>query len=358
MRRVSTSELIPGMVTAEDVYNYNNQLILPKGLILTDRTITKLAFYSVFYVKVEDPAKETEPDSASHKPSYSERMKKSPEFIQFRKEFVEDSDHLKNAINDMVEKGSPLDVNKLVSHTLNILNTASSYSNIFDMLHCMRDYDDATFMHSMNVALICNVFARWLRMSEDEIRLATISGLLHDVGKIKIPDDIIKKPGKLTNSEYLLVKTHPQEGYRLLENSNLDPEILKAVLMHHERCDGTGYPLGLTGPRIGKYAKMVSIADVYDAMTSARIYRGPLCPFKAIALFESEGLQKYDAEYILTFLENVVNTYLLNEVSLSNGQTGRIVFINKHKFSAPTVQTEQGFLDLSSHSDITIEALL
>lgn len=358
MKRIQTSELVPGMITAEDVYNYNNQLILPKGLILNDRTITKLAFYSILYVKVEDQSAAAAMDSAPYEPSYYERIRKSPEFTKFRREFETDVDNFKSAINDVVEKGSPLDVNKLMNYTLNILDLGATNPNVFDMLHIMREYDDATYVHSMNVALICNIFARWLRMSEEEIQLATTSGLLHDIGKTKIPDTIIKKPGKLTDDEYDIVKTHPKEGYRILQNSNLDPAVLDAVLMHHERCDGSGYPFGLTGGRIGTFAKMVSIADVYDAMTSARIYRGPLCPFKAIALFESEGLQKYDPHFIMTFLENVVNTYLLNRVRLNNGVTGKIVFIHREKLSAPTIQTDHGFLDLSLHPDITIEALI
>ncbi len=358
MKRVNTENLIPGMITAEDVYNYNNQLILPKGIILNDRTITKLAFYSILSVKVDDQVPETSLDKASYELSYAERIRMSPDFVQFRKEFEEDVNNFKSVMNDVVEKGAPLDVDKLMNHTLNILDISATHPNVFDMLHCMKEYDDATYVHSMNVALICNIFARWMRMNEEEICMATVSGLLHDIGKTKIPDNIIKKPGKLTDSEYSLVQTHPQEGYRILQSSQLDPEVLNAVLMHHERCDGTGYPSHLTGDKIGKYAKMVSIADVYDAMTSARIYRGPLCPFKAIALFESEGLQKYDTQCILTFLENVVNTYLLNEVRLSNGLTGHIVFVNRNKLSAPTVQTDHGFIDLSVRPDITIEALI
>ena len=356
MRRIKTSELIPGMITAEDVYTHNNQLILPKGLILNDRTITKLAYYSIFYIKVEDSAEEA-PASVPVESSYAERLQKSPEFIQFRKDFEADVDNFKSVMNDVVDKGAPLDVDELMDHTLNILELGTT-TDLFDILHNMREYDDATYAHCMNVALICNVFARWMRMSEEEIRLATMSGLLHDIGKTQIPDTIIKKPGKLTTDEYDIVKKHPQEGYRILQNSSLDPAVLDAVLMHHERCDGTGYPYGLRGEKVGIYAKMVAIADVYDAMTSARIYRGPLCPFKAIALFESEGLQRYDVGLIMTFLENVVNTYLLNSVRLSNGLIGKIVFIHREKLSAPTVQTEHGFLDLSIHPDIVIEALV
>lgn len=357
MKKIKTSELIPGMITAEDVFNYTNQLILPKGVILTDKTITKLAFYSILYVRVEDEAIGVD-DSVLCAPSYLDKIKSSPEFIQFKEEFEEDVTNFRNVINEVVQKGAPLDVDLLMNHTLSILNPAWTTPNMFDMLHSMRTYDDATYVHCMNVALICNIFARWLRMSEEDIRTATVSGLLHDIGKTQIPDNIIKKPGKLTSAEYDVVKTHPEEGYRMLSGSVLNFSIRNAVLMHHERCDGTGYPYGLTGDKIDPFAKIVAIADVYDAMTSARIYRGPLCPFKAIALFESEGLQKYDPKFILTFLENVLNTYLLNRVRLNNGITGKIVYINKNRLSAPTIQTDYGFLDLSIHPDIYIESII
>lgn len=358
MKRISVSELVPGMITAEDVYNYNNQLILPKGLILNDKTITKLAFYSIFTIKIEEEPVEPVADIETYEMSYSEKIQNNPEFIKFRAEFEADVDSFKRDINAVIENGAPLDVDKLMNYTVNILDISVTTPCLFDMLHNMRQYDDATYVHCMNVALICNMFARWLRMSEEEIKLATISGLLHDVGKTKIPDEIIKKPGKLTDDEFDVIKTHPQAGYRILKNSKLPIPVLDAVVMHHERCDGSGYPMGSTGPKISTYAKLVAIADVYDAMTSARVYRGPLCPFQAIAMFENEGLNKYEPRFILTFLENVVNTYLLNDVRLSNGMTGKIVFINKHKLSAPTIQTKDGYFDLSQNPDITIETLI
>ena len=358
MKRIPTSELTPGMITAEDVYNYQYQLILPKGIVLNDKTITKLAFYSIISVRVEDQSLQTEPDSDSYCLSYAERIRKSPEFIKFKKEFESDVDDFRSTINDVVQKGSPLNVEKLMNHTIDVMNLASTTPNLFDMLHSMRIYDDATYVHSMNVALICNIFARWLRLDEDEIKKATVSGLLHDIGKLKMPEEILKKPDKLTKQEYSIIKRHPQEGYRILQNSTLDTDILNAVLMHHERCDGSGYPFGLSLNQITPYAKMVAIADVYDATTSARVYRDALCPFKSISIFEQEGLQKYDPKYIMTFLENVVNTYLLNDVLLNNGLRGTIVYINKEKLSAPTIKTEHGFIDLYLHPDIQIEALI
>lgn len=358
MKRVNTANLVPGMVTAEDVYNYNSQLILPKGLILDDKTITKLAFYSIISVRVEDEMATQETGAEEYNLSYSERLKKSEEFLRFKLEFEKDVEAFREIINEVVVKGSPLDVDKLLNQTLNIIDLSATTPNIFDMLHAMRDYDDATYVHSMNVALICNVFARWLHMDEKDVKLATVCGLMHDIGKTQISDSIIKKPGKLTAAEFKEIQRHPQKGYQFLKDSALDLEIKNAALMHHERCDGTGYPLGLTGNQITKFAKLVAIADVYDALTSARVYRGPLCPFSAISIFESEGLYHYDPQFIMTFLENVVNTYLLNDVILSNGVRGTIVFIHKEQLSRPTIKTASGFIDLTLHPDITIEALI
>ena len=129
--------------------------------------------------------------------------------------------------------------------------------------------------------------------------------------------------------------------------------------MHHERCDGSGYPFGIKNGKIDTFAKMVAIVDVYDAMTSARIYRGPMCPFKVVDIFESEGLQKYDTRFIMTFLENIVNTYMLNRVKLSDGREGDIVFINKQKYSRPTIKSGDEFIDLMKEpQDVYIVAIL
>ena len=128
--------------------------------------------------------------------------------------------------------------------------------------------------------------------------------------------------------------------------------------MHHERCDGSGYPLGLKADKIDKYAKLVAIADLYDAMTSPRVYRGPMCPFQVVEEFEREGLQKHDPKMILVFLENVVNTYLQNRVRLNNGLEGDVIYINRDHLARPTIQSGNDFIDLAEEQDLEIEALV
>lgn len=364
MKRVKTKDLIPGYVLAEDVYSYNGQMILTNGTVLTDKIITRLEFYSIMSVRVEDemqevPQEEILPAPELKEPPHSEIIKQSKDFVDFKNTFDETLTDFKSSINNIVELNSPINTDELLSNTKSLISQAhnSSYSTM-DMLHNMRQYDDLTFAHSMNVSLICNVFGGWLKMSPEEIDLLTLCGMLHDLGKLKIPDSIIKKPEKLTTDEYQLVKTHTVEGYHILKAQGVNAHIANSALMHHEKCDGSGYPLGLTADRIDSYAKIVGIVDVYDAMTSARIYRGPMCPFRVIELYENEGLQKYDAHFILTFLENVSNTYLHYTVQLSDGRAGKIIFINKNALSKPIVQCGDEMVDLSKEKDLHVDKIL
>lgn len=359
MRRVSTRSLMPGMVTAEDIFSFSNSLILSKGTVLTDKAIMKLEVYSIFYVRIEDEwAEVPQEEPKAEESSYSERLKQTPEFQNFAKDFQKETESFKSTINNALDDISNLDVDQLIESSLSLLSSDNKHVNVFDMLHNMRQLDDSTYVHCMNVGLMCNIFAHWLRMEEEDVKTATLCGLLHDIGKLKIPENILKKPSKLTDEEFKIIQTHPREGYNLLMSSPVNDHVKNAALMHHERCDGTGYPLRLNAIQIDPFAKLVAIADVYDAMTSARVYRGPLCPFKVIEAFEQEGFQKYDAQYILTFLGNIVNTYMLHRVRLSDGREGEIVFINPDKLSKPTIKIGNKYVNLGTESNVSIEAII
>ncbi|MCR4762208.1 MAG: HD-GYP domain-containing protein [Lachnospiraceae bacterium] len=357
MRRTKTADLVPGMILADDVYSYDRTvMILPKGSVLSDKSITRLAFYSILQVLVED--EQIGLSQKEEEPSYAERLRQTPAFQKFQQEFEGEAENFKEQINDVVKHNRPLDVESMMSPVYALVNESTGPSNVFDMLHSLRQYDDATYVHCINVALICSCLAKWMRLSEEEILTATQAGLLHDIGKLLIPGEIITKPSKLTEDEYHIVQTHPKQGYDILKTLPINEHIKYATLMHHERCDGSGYPLKLTGEKIDPVAKIVAIADVYDATTSARVYRGPQCPFVAIALFENEGLQKYDTRAIMTFLSNVVNTYLLNRVRLNNGIEGDIVFINPDHLSRPTIKAGNSYIDLAQNPELSIEMIV
>ncbi len=359
MKRIPSLQLIPGMILAKDVFDQNNKLIMSKGTIFTDVLIVKLDLYGILSVYIDEPASKEVPFARpNYKESYNERIRNSAEFQEFRKTYNIEIASLQNTLNNVITKNASLDVEELVNHSLKIASDVSGRISLLDMLHNMRDYDDSTFSHCLNVSLICYIFAGWLKLSRQEVELATACGLLHDVGKLLVSKDIIQKPSRLTELEFTEMKKHPAAGYKLLVSQHVDENIYASALMHHERCDGSGYPFGVNESQINKYAKIVAIADVYDAMTSARVYRDAMCPFKVIEIFEEEGFQKYDATYILTFLENVVNSYIQNRCLLSDGREGDIIFINKHKLSRPIVQCSNEYVDLSTTPNLFIECLL
>ncbi len=355
------------MKTAEDVFSYNNQMIVPKGSVLDDKMITRLEFYSVLAVRIAEESEENDetakaPDQISgeivESSAYSQKVKNSKQFKKFEQSFLETTEAFKEKFRSIAEDGAQIDTKEMIDSITGLIDDDMMGTSVFDMLHNMRQYDDFTYMHSMNVALICNVFAKWLGMNSTDVEILTLGGLLHDIGKLKIPDNIIRKPDKLSPAEYNIIKTHSLQGYNILKDKNIDDNVKQCALMHHERCDGSGYPLGVTAEKINNYAKIVAIADVYDAMTAARIYRGPLCPFKVISIFESEGLQKYDGHYILTFLEHVVTTYMNNRVRLNNGMEGDVIFMNRNQYSRPMLQCGDKFIDLSREPDLYIETFV
>lgn len=355
-QRISIRQARPGLVVADDIYNSSNQLVISKGVMLTDRIITRLKFnsigeFNIFYQTDEPPVPVTES-------SYSQKVRESEEFKEFQSSFTKKVDSFKDELNRLTDKNEPIDIDGLLEHTSDLLHKTRNGIHVFDMLHCMREYDDITYVHCMNVSLLCNIFGQWLKLPEKELEVLTLAGLLHDVGKLSLPGELINKQEKLTPSDYITIKTHPIQGYNALKNKGLDPRIADTALMHHERCDGSGYPYRLKGDKIEPFARIIGIVDVYDAMTSARVYRPALSPFQAISVFESEGLQKYDPAYILLFLEKIVQAYVGNHVRLSNGKEGEIRLINQHALSKPVVQVGSTFIDLSKEKDLTVDAIL
>lgn len=355
MKRVLTKDLIPGMVTAESIHTISGQLILPENLKLTDKMIIRLEFYAIEAINIVE---ESEEEVTAPQLSYREKINNSEEFAKFRESFFENVEYFQNSVNLVINRIAPIDTYSLLMNTMRIFSGNLTTIGVFDMLHNMREYDDVTYHHSMSVGIICNVFGKWLGFSKEDLDVLTLAGLMHDVGKVMIPDAIIRKPERLSVTEYEIIKTHPFQGYNLLKDEDIDERIKKAALMHHERCDGSGYPSRLTGSEIDEFAKIVAIADVYDAMTSARVYRGPLCPFDVVHIFETEGLQRFEPKYLLTFLERIMNTYINNDVLLNNGETGTIIMINQLYLSKPVIKTSTGFLDLSKEPELYIAKIL
>lgn len=376
MKEYQTKDLLPGMVTAIPVRTKRGQLIINPNVELTRTLISRLEFYGIASVQITENKQVTAPMETPKDPayfpakspvsapspvsdaSYSQKLKSSPEFQRFQVDFTLRSQDLKNCFDAYLSDGGTVNKEELLSKTISLVSPKQTTLDVFDMLHNMRQVNDSTYAHSLNVAIISRIIGKWLHFSNEELDTLTLAGLLHDIGKTKIPDEVLNKDGKLTDEEFQMIRNHPKYGYDILKSQPLNSHIKKAALMHHERCDGSGYPMGLTMEEIDDYALIIAIADVYDAMTAARSYRAPLCPFEVIAEFEKDGLQKYKPKYILTFLENIANAYQNNRVMLSDGTSARIVLLNHRRLSKPLVQLDDGACIDLEKSPLYIKAII
>ena len=283
--------------------------------------------------------------------------RKSRDYRLFNERVIKSAQLLEKSLSEyIVREDEDLNTNKLLKETREIIALSDDPVHTFRMLRRVRRYDDLTYIHSLNVAILCHEFANWMHMPEEEQDILTLAGLLHDVGKMGIPGKIIKKAGLLTDEEYELIKQHPQKGYDFLKKHPLDERIMNAALMHHERCDGSGYPQGLKADEIDDFAKIVAIADYYDALTSARVYREPHCPFEVFRMLQQER-DKFDSTYLAVFMEGVASFYIECEVVLSNQKRARMVDTNPTDQSNPIVKMDGLIVNLAMAPDVDVKEI-
>ena len=353
--RIRTDQAESGMKVASDVYTSNNQLIIPKNTILDERMISRLRFYNIYGLLIFRNQPEVE---LVEEVSYIEMLRSTPEFKKFNRTYVETIRNIEDNFNGVLSGQAEFDIDNLLAETNRILHEGRNGAHILEMLHGIRNYDDLTYVHSLNVSLICNVFGGWLKYTAEDIQMLTLAGLLHDIGKMLIPKEIITKAGRLTPEEFKVVKTHSIKGYQALKDQSIDIRVKYAALMHHERCDGSGYPNGFVTEQIDDFAKIIAIADVYDAMTSSRRYRNAICPFDVVDEFEKDGFLKYDPGFLMTFLERIVQSYMHNVVRLNDGREGEVIMINKLSLSRPVIRSGNTYIDLSKEHRLSIKEII
>lgn len=253
--RVSISRARPGMELARDIYSRNDQVILNAGIILDAQKIAKIMFYSVDSIAVYKQATEGQQ-------TLTEQIKNSVDFREFTKKYDQTVSFLKRSMDRVVNDEGEINSDLLLEDVERIVVESGSKTKVLNMLYCIKTYDEMTYMHCVNVGIICSCFAEWLGMSDEEKRILVLSGLLHDIGKTMIPRRIIMKPDTLTAEEYAIVKTHTTKGYEILRKKRLDERIKRVALEHHERFDRTGYPDAKSGDEIVPFAMITAIADV------------------------------------------------------------------------------------------------
>ncbi|MGN0369040.1 MAG: HD-GYP domain-containing protein [Butyrivibrio sp.] len=352
-------ELEPGMVVFEDVLDSSGRLVLAKGTTLDSEIISKLEFFAISEVPIDDAVNQISPKAEIiPEKSYTEKVKSSPEYRHFNADYNDILNLVKSNLDNLVNNGTPVDKTSLSKAIFCLIKDCKNTIQIFDIIYNLEPTDEAIYHHSLNVAVISVILGSWLGYKRDVLERLAVAAILHDIGKLTIPRGILNKSGRLTDEEFDIVKKHVNNGYNILINHAMGSDIADTALMHHERCDGSGYPFHYTLEQIPSFAKIVAIADVYDAMISSRSYRTGMCPFDVLQIFDSEGLYKYDPQYIMTFMENIASAYLHNNVLLSDGRTGEIIMIQRSCLHKPIIKSGNSFINLMKENNLKIEQIL
>ena len=206
-----------------------------------------------------------------------------------------------NNISDMIASGEPLPYSE-ITDSCQPLVEAVKKNEFKSLLNSVKDHDNYSYSHSLRVATLLSLFGSAAGVKGEELLTLASGGLLHDAGKMSIPHDVLNKPGKLDDAEFAVMKTHVPETIKFLYTN---PEIPKAVLdiasQHHEKINGTGYPMGLKGSELNELARMASIVDVFSALTDRRVYKPPMEPEKAIKIMTEEMTTHLDQNFLRLF---------------------------------------------------------
>lgn len=338
MKRISIADLKPCMIAAEDILSPDNRAIVPKGTVFTENIIVRLENYCIYYATVED-----EPAYDLTCPLTSRTSDFDAKSSCFLGAFKRCSEHYRAVLTSSVARNEPFCPDDLLREVISLLHQDGSIVNIFDILLNLRSTDSSIYSHCIGVALISNMLSRWLGFSKEEQLTATACGLFHDCGMLMLPSGISEKNGHYTHEEQAIIKTHPIEGFHLLSKYRSIPEVVRdTALTHHERCDASGYPYGLAGSEISKFTKLVMIADIFDTIIADKICRLSMCPLSLIKYFNDSGIQKYETNYVLTFLEHILNLYLKYKITLCSGMNENVIFVNRSGFPKPVVRIEGG----------------
>jgi putative nucleotidyltransferase with HDIG domain len=348
LKKYHISEVEPGMELGRGLVTDNGKFALGEGTVLTASLIERLKNWGVDYlnvrksveVKGKKPASLSQAQEAVSQ-NYNDTvviLRRSFEATRFFKQVP--LDEMRELADRIVEP---------------LIDTAG----ILNHLHVVHRRDDYTFHHSINVAVLCGVLGRWLGYTGEEYKSLVLAGLVHDIGKTQIPLEILRKPGKLSELEMDTMKFHTTRGYKLMKEFDLPAGVLHTILQHHEREDGSGYPLKVAGDKIHPFAKIVAVADIYDAMTSDKVYRKKTTPFQAVEAIVQDMYNKLDPNICTVFLNNVRDYFIGNIVELNDGREAEVVYLGKIVAARPIVRTDDGqFIDLEKQKNIGIIKLV
>lgn len=244
-------------------------------------------------------------------------------------------------------------------HFLPLMLQAAETTNIASLFATLQSKDDYLYRHPIGVGIIATLIGKWIGMNEAELAPLAMAALLHDIGKLRISEEILNKPGKLTNEEQLLMRKHTIFGYKMLiETVGMNHRQMLVALQHHERQDGSGYPFGVGAVKIDFYSRIVAIADIFHALLSHRTYRSAHTFHESLQQLKLNAFGTLDPQILGIFIHKMMQSLIGNRAVLTDGRTATVVMMNPIDPFYPLVQIDREFIDLSKGAKLKIKQII
>ncbi len=329
MRYVPIENIKPGMILGYEIFDDAGHILIPKGVMLTETYLKRLAKFNFDGIYVDDFLT----NEIVVEPVISPELR------------AESMECIKNG-----------DIDGCMGAAVRIVNEILAKDVIsFDLMD-LRTFDNYTYAHSVNVAVLSCVVGMGMNLEQEDLVNLAIAGLLHDIGKTKLPQEILNKPTRLTKEEYELIKSHPTLSHQMIASRlDIDDDVKLAIIAHHENIDGSGYPNGAEGYQLNLYARILRVADNYDALISKRPYKEAYYPLDAAEYLMGGGGFLFDQKVVEVFLQYVPFYAKGTEVMLSNGMFGVIADNTGEHNLRPVIQLFSGTLiDLNEPKNLNI----
>lgn len=341
---IPMGDCVPGMVLMQPIIDeQTGTAIVGKGQKITTEILARLQNFKhvQLWISVESMIAAAKEHSI---------WKVDERTLQTYKDYAQ---VLKNFLEEAKEKHT-LSIEKLLDLSGEIIREFSDSYRALACINLLQEMECDQYEESINVAFMTLMIGKWMMFDEVTLKNSVLAALLHNVGKLQLSPMLYhKRENEMNSTEKIEYKRHPIYAYQtLIAYNELDVEVLKGVLTHHERCDGSGYPLSLRNEKIGKIAKLIGIADTFEEL------RRDYNIFEVIRIMETQMIRKFDVNMLLQFCNTIMNYYVGSTVVLNTGEVGEVVFIQMQALHRPIIKIKGEYINLYEESQLEIEKVI
>ncbi|MRX74011.1 HD domain-containing protein [Bacillus lacus] len=364
--KVELYQIQEGSIAAEDVFLQSQYPLLLKDTVIDENILSILKMFMVKELEIEsylvsgEPVRSTSGASTKENKQIreTEESSKAADF-SFSKAYEAALSEYQNLFAGW-QAGARIDISKVRQFLIPLIDLGLANNEDILKMHFLSNSEDYIYHHSLSVALLSSLLAKKLDYQQGDIYQVAFGGFFADCGMARIPSSILSKKAALTEQEYKEVKQHPVLSYKMLKDVPALQEGAKlAALQHHEKMDGSGYPLGIKGQKLHPFSKIVALSDSFQAMVSARSYRRKESPFKALEEILHAEFGRYDLTAVNMLKKELMKISTGSRVMLSDGSKAEIVFIEENLPTRPIIKLEsESIIHLKDKPELYIEAIL